>query len=385
MGDFVDLLRSDLKMHPDSISLLNTCDMIQSNKRAFIAIIMFITLCLEEDRKQSMHEAIDTLKREIAKLKGEIEKKDKAPGHVELDKKLKDNKSLIEVLKETIKDRDTSIDNLIREKRIIEEKSRMQESRMKEDRKKLNEWKNMEEKLKKTSKELETKEARITTLSKEKQLLETRHRLQMIRFFREKEKIIKEKDESLKANDELREKELENLKARLKSVTGKYHETFKIMNSWKKSSKSKEKKLNQLSRSLKDHKKRELRMHTLERKIISRNRMIQRKEKWINSLIKSKESYMEPTLDNMMVDLSWLNGTLEKDLEIPENTSGETLDNDLQTPGYSKSGETSENGLHTPENPEPEEHQNVNELFLDERFKLDFKIGPNYYYDSDSN
>ena len=359
--------------------------MIQSNKRAFIAIIMFITLCLEEDRKQSMHEAIDTLKREIAKLKGEIEKKDKAPGHVELDKKLKDNKSLIEVLKETIKDRDTSIDNLIREKRIIEEKSRMQESRMKEDRKKLNEWKNMEEKLKKTSKELETKEARITTLSKEKQLLETRHRLQMIRFFREKEKIIKEKDESLKANDELREKELENLKARLKSVTGKYHETFKIMNSWKKSSKSKEKKLNQLSRSLKDHKKRELRMHTLERKIISRNRMIQRKEKWINSLIKSKESYMEPTLDNMMVDLSWLNGTLEKDLEIPENTSGETLDNDLQTPGYSKSGETSENGLHTPENPEPEEHQNVNELFLDERFKLDFKIGPNYYYDSDSN
>ena len=87
-----------------------------------------------------------------------------------------------------------------------------------------------------------------------------------------------------------------------------------------------------------------------------------------------------------MVDLSWLNGTLEKDLQIPENTtSGEILDNDLQTPGYSKSGENSENDLHTPENPGPKEHQNVNELFLDEKFKLDFKIGPNYNYDYDSN
>ena len=374
-----------LKMHPDSISLLNTCDMIQSNKRAFIAIIMFITLCLEEDRKRSVHEAIDTLKREIVKLKGEIEMKDKAPGYVELDKELKDTKSLIEVLKETIKGKDTFIDRLTSEKSIIEEKNRKQDSRMEEDRRKLMEMKNLEERLRKTSKELEKKEDRVTTLNNEKQLLETRLRLQAIRFLREKEKITKEKDASLKANDELREEEVEKLKVRLKSVTEKYHKTFKIMNAWRKSSESRKEKINQLSRNLKSHKKRKLRMYTLERKIISRDKMIQRKEKWINSLIKNKESYMEPTLDNMMVDLSWLNGTLEKDLQIPENTSGETLDNDLQTPGYSKFEETSENDLHTPENPEPEEHQNVNELFSNEKFKLDFKIGPNYYYSSDSN
>ena len=241
--------------------------MIQSNKRAFIAIIMFISLCLEEDKKQSMHKAIDTLKREIVKLKDEIEMKDKAPGYVDLEKVLKDTKSLIAVLKETIIGKDTLINSLTSEKNIIEEKSRKQESITEEDKKKMDELrKNLEEKLEKTSKELEKKEAKVITLSNEKQLLETRHRLQMIRILREKEKIIKEKDEkimylrSLSANYELREEELN---VQLKGVTEKYYKTFKIMNSWMKSSESKKETIIQLSRNLKKHKKQKLQMYTL--------------------------------------------------------------------------------------------------------------------------
>ncbi len=75
-----------LQNHKDNIMLVNTCDMIKSNHRAFVSLIFFIILCLEDKIQISFSEEVNKLKQQIEKLECEKEICSKTPGYENLKK-----------------------------------------------------------------------------------------------------------------------------------------------------------------------------------------------------------------------------------------------------------------------------------------------------------
>ena len=73
-----------LDNHKDNIMLVNTCDMIKSNHRAYISLLLFIILCLEDKVQISYSEEMNRLKQQIEDLDCEKEINSKTPGYEEL-------------------------------------------------------------------------------------------------------------------------------------------------------------------------------------------------------------------------------------------------------------------------------------------------------------
>jgi len=127
------------KFHPDSISLLTTCDMIQSNKRAFVSMIMFLVLCLDTRMRNSAQEHINELKKELLRLKTEKEILDKAPGHHDLKKQLSEARALIGKLNDEAKEKDLEIRHQSDHTKNLTSKNKMLEEENIRLRKELNE------------------------------------------------------------------------------------------------------------------------------------------------------------------------------------------------------------------------------------------------------
>ena len=70
-----------LQNHMDNIMLVNTCDMIKSNHRAFVSLIIFMILCLEDNVQILFTEEMNKLKQPIKDLECEKEINSKTPGY----------------------------------------------------------------------------------------------------------------------------------------------------------------------------------------------------------------------------------------------------------------------------------------------------------------
>ena len=73
-----------LDNHKDSIMLVNTCDMIRSNHRSYISLILFLIICLEDKVQISYSEEMNRLKQRIDNQDCEKEIYSQAPGYEEL-------------------------------------------------------------------------------------------------------------------------------------------------------------------------------------------------------------------------------------------------------------------------------------------------------------
>ena len=73
-----------LDNHKDNIIMINTCDMIKSNHRAYISLLLFLIICLEDKVQISYSEEMNKLKQRIEKLDCKKEINSKAPGYEEL-------------------------------------------------------------------------------------------------------------------------------------------------------------------------------------------------------------------------------------------------------------------------------------------------------------
>lgn len=73
-----------LDNHKDNIIMNNTCDMIKSNHRAYISLLLFLIICLEDKVQISYSEEMNKLKQRIEKLDCKKEINSKAPGYEEL-------------------------------------------------------------------------------------------------------------------------------------------------------------------------------------------------------------------------------------------------------------------------------------------------------------
>jgi len=73
-----------LDNHKDSITLVNTCDMIRSNHRSYISLILFLIICLEDKIQISYDQEINKLKQRIENQNREKEIYSQAPGYEEL-------------------------------------------------------------------------------------------------------------------------------------------------------------------------------------------------------------------------------------------------------------------------------------------------------------
>ena len=109
-----------LQDHRDTVMLINTADVIQSNQRALISLIMFFIGALEKDIELSNNNVIQQLKDIITKLQCEIEIIKDTPTlpdiknelaaeknkYAEIEKKLETKEKLLEVSKNYVRNRD---------------------------------------------------------------------------------------------------------------------------------------------------------------------------------------------------------------------------------------------------------------------------------------
>ena len=73
-----------LDNHKDNIVLVNTCDMIRSNHRSYISLILFLIICLEDKIQISYSEEMNKLKQRIENQNREKEINSQGPGYEEL-------------------------------------------------------------------------------------------------------------------------------------------------------------------------------------------------------------------------------------------------------------------------------------------------------------